>query len=411
MNILLLTPNFYPEKTGIGVSATDSARFIRDLGHEVRVLTSVPYYPEWEIPEEYSKRFVYNEDVEGIHVSRLLRYVPKYPTSIKRVFHELSFALHALSRALFIKTDCIICISPPLLLGFFAVFISWLKRKPLWFYVQDIQPDAAIRLGMLKNKPLLYALKFIEKFIYRFSTKVLVLCEEMADNISEKGVPSEKLEVVPLAVDTKEFKDYRNRDPKTSEFRKKHNLKEKFLVVYSGNLGVKQEPQILVETAELLNEQKDVFIALVGDGAQRESVRELISQKKLKNVELYPLVERADFADLLSSADILVCTMREEVSSFSVPSKVYSYLAAQKPVIVSAAKESAAAGLIIKNDLGYLIEPGSASAIAQCIKAIKLNIAEARVKALAGSQHIDENYSYEQLQSGVYNSLLDSLNS
>lgn len=411
MRVLLLTPNFYPEKTGIGVSATDSARFIRDLEHEPHVITSVPYYPEWKIPKAYSKKLVSKETVEQIKVWRLLRYVPKHPSSIKRILHELSFGAHAFLQALFIKTDLVICISPPLILGFFAVFISRFKRKPLWFYVQDIQPDAAIRLNMLQNKPLLFVLKAMEKFIYRFSEKVLVLCEEMKDNIVAKGLSPAQIEIVPLAVDTDEFALTRDLPSAQSKFRQANNLNDKFIVIYSGNLGVKQEPQILVEAAKLLKDQSDIFFAIVGDGAEQESVASMIKEYALTNIKLFPLVERKDFADLLCAADILICTMKEEVSSFSVPSKVYTYLAAKRPIVVSAARESAAANLISKHDLGFLIEPGSASDIAKQVLEIKNKPELAKRKATDGLVHVEENYSYRVILGKVYGPLLSIITS
>lgn len=406
MKLLILSPNFYPEKTGIGVSATDSARLIRDLGHEPHVITSIPYYPEWEVPKAYSTKLVYKEIVEGMKVWRLLRYVPKQPSSIKRILHEISFGAHVIIRALLIKSDVIICISPPLILGFFAVFIAGFKKKPLWFYVQDIQPDAAIRLNMLQNKSLLFILKAVEKFIYHFSEKVLVLCEEMKENIVAKGVKADKIVVVPLAVDTEEFALTRDLPSSRSKFRQVNNLNDRFIVLYSGNLGVKQEPRILVEAAKLLKENGEIFFAIVGDGAEQESVASKIREYALTNVSLFSLVEREDFADLLCAADILICTMKEEVGSFSVPSKIYAYLAAKRPIIVSAARGSAAANLLEKEDLGFVIKSGDAEAIAKQVLEIKNNLQLARRKALKGLAHVENHYSYGVLLAKFYGPLL-----
>ncbi len=376
--VLLLTPNFYPEKTGIGVSASDCAGFLCRLGHEVDVVTSVPYYPEWKVPEQYRGQLKYVDHINGSRVTRLARYVPENPSFAKRVAHELSFMIHILVRCIFWRADLVICISPPLVLAFVMAVVFKLRRKSYWVYVQDIQPDAAIDLKMLRSRFLIQMLRAMELTTYRLAEKVLVLSEGMRKNISRKlsrlGDGSEdKIAVIPLAVDVSELDVGSDIDRKATKFRQKHNLSSNYLVVYSGNLGVKQDPCIIAECAKLMQNDREIFFAIVGDGAKRQELAELIERYQLTNIKLFPLVERSELADLLASADVLLAPQRKEIVDIFLPSKLISYLCSRRPVIASALETSGAAQLLNEQSAGVVVEPEKPEAIVNAIRVLKQN--------------------------------------
>lgn len=365
MKVLLLTPNFYPEKTGIGVSATESACFIADLDNEVGVITCLPHYPEWKILPEYRGKILVTEKFEkNITVKRAWLFVPKKVVTWSRILHELTFAGSTALIALFQKSDLLLSISPPLSASVVLSVVAKLKRKPYWCYIQDIQPDAAICLGMLKNPFLLAISRFLERWIYRHANKLLVLSDGMKQNLVRKGVPDEKITILPLAVNVDKLEA---RPSAESIFRTTYGLENAFVVLYSGNIGIKHNPQILVECAKKLAGDKSIFFAIIGEGAAKAQIEEEITKLGLTNIALWPLCERKLLGDMLQSADILVVPQRKEVLDIVVPSKIVAYLTSKKPIIASVHPKSEAAVLLKKHNAGLVIAPEDAEALAEAI--------------------------------------------
>ena len=402
--ILIISPNFHPEKTGIGVTATDCARFIQQLGNDVTVVTAVPYYPEWKIHKEYQGKLFCNEEFENVKVKRVWLYVPRKVVTWKRIAHELSFAALVFVRSLFTPCDLIILISPPLSAAGVAVAVSKLRRKKLWCYVKDIQPDAAICLGMLKNKYLIGFSKWLEKTLYQASEKVLVLSQGMRSNLAKKGVPPEKLEIVPDSIEVSELTP----DPATLAdpiFRAEFGLEEKFLAVYSGNIGVKQNPEILVQCAKALQNYPDVFIAVVGEGALRDRISEQIAELKLTNIAVYPLRERRLLGDMLSSADVLLAPQRKEVRDIVMPSKLIAYLTSSRPVIASAHEDSEVARELSQHSAGIVCPPEDVQALVDAILKLRAEPKTAAALGAAGRQYVLSTFDHAVVKERFYRPL------
>ena len=394
--ILLITTNFYPEKTGIGVVATNFSKMLREIGCEVDVLTAMPYYPEWEIHKDYRGKVFYTEIINSVKVRRVWLYVPKKVNTLRRLFHEASFAFFVFFRALFIPCEVILFISPPLSAAPTCVALSFIKRCALWTYIQDVQPDAAIALGMLRNKFMIGLSKVLESLMYNNSKKILVLSEAMKRNINGKGVPVDKLHIIPNATMINEFK-VSFTDPKQSVFRIELGLADKFLAVYSGNIGVKQNPLILIEAAKILKPHSDIFIAVVGDGALRKEMQDKIAQYNLSNIKVFPLRPEELMGDMLVSADVLLAPQREEVVDFVMPSKLLSYLASKTPVIASANKFSDLAIVLSENNAGMVCEPNDPQLLANCILELKNRPELAKSLAESGQKYLADNFSKETI--------------
>jgi colanic acid biosynthesis glycosyl transferase WcaI len=406
MKILFLTANFYPEKTGISVVATDCARFVSEFGHEVTVVCAMPYYPEWRIHRDYHRKIAISEQYHGMKLRRIWLYVPARPSAVKRILHELSFSLFAFLRSTFRRCDMIFCVSPPLTLGLTAAALSFLRRKPFWLYIMDVQPDAAIELGMIRNPTLVRFLSWAEKFIYKHSAKILLLSDGMVRNLGQKGVPREKLSLLPYSVNVEEL---RQSEAPRSNFRKINGLDSKFIVMYTGNLGVKQNPTTIVECARLLADDEEIFFLLVGDGAMKEEVVRRIDQYRLKNIRLLPLCERKEFGGLLSSADVLLAPQRREVVDIVLPSKLLSYFASGKPVLASAHPKSDAATILRESGAGVVVAPGDIEAMVDGILYLKNHPDEAREIGRRGHALVLKRFSKEVVKEQYYKPLFQHL--
>ena len=238
MKILVSSINFFPDHSGIALYSTDLAVFFAEQGHEVTMVTGFSYYPKWEKRPEDRKRLFQCDQYKGVKVLRGYLYVPKRVTTIKRILHELSFVFFAFINFFRAgRQDCIVILSPPLLLGLVGVMFKWLWGAQFVFHIQDLQPDAALSLGMVKPGLLIRTLQHIELFIYKHSSWLATLTRGMRERLLEKGVPPEKMEFYPDWINVEEASSRQT----PGRFVAKHpELKGKFLVAYAGNLGIKQ---------------------------------------------------------------------------------------------------------------------------------------------------------------------------
>lgn len=402
MRILLLSNFFSPEKTGIGVTATDSARYLSELDHDVEVITTVPYYPEWSVASEYRNRLLVRDTVDGIPTTRVWMYVPSQPTTLKRVLHEISGAASMFLASLFKRCDLILCMSPPLSLGFAAMILAKLRRRPYWCYVLDIQPDAAIELNMLNNPLVRRVSVWMERWMYRGADLILLLSEGMQSNLERKGVPAEKLRIIPNSVDLKEL---RNIDFSGTPFRERCGLADEFVILYSGNLGIKHNVEIIAECAEALREEPEFRFVVVGDGAAKESLLRIIDRHNLTNISLHPLCEREELPEMIHSADVLLAPQRKEVTDIVVPSKLLTYLASGTPVVASVASNSETAKLLLKHDAGTVVPPEDVHALCQALREIKANPNEARERAERGLAMVRELFDRGVVKDRYYQPL------
>lgn len=177
MKILVSSINFAPDHSGIALYSTDLPVYFAEKGHEVTMVTGFSYYPRWKKRREDKGRLLAEETYKGVRVLRGYLYVPETVSTAKRILHELSFVFFAALNFLRAgRQQCIVIISPPLLLGLVGVLFKWLWRAELVFHIQDLQPDAALSLGMVKKGLMIRTLLRIETFIYRNSTWVATPC-------------------------------------------------------------------------------------------------------------------------------------------------------------------------------------------------------------------------------------------
>jgi colanic acid biosynthesis glycosyl transferase WcaI len=198
MRILYLGINYWPEDTGIGAFATGRCEYLASRGHKVTACTGFPYYPQWHVPESYRHRIGSIESRNGVRIVRSWLYVPRKVTSARRILHEASFlATNLISAARGPRPDLIVATTPPLGLGLTGRLLGRIWKVPYVLLVEDLQPDAAIDLGMIKPGKLANALFALERLAYRHSAVVSTLTNGMAERIVAKGVSPSKVRVIP----------------------------------------------------------------------------------------------------------------------------------------------------------------------------------------------------------------------
>jgi colanic acid biosynthesis glycosyl transferase WcaI len=379
--------NYAPEFTGIAPHSVALCEFLHARGDDVAMVTSFAYYPTWEKRPEDRGQLFRTDQVNGVPVHRCWHFVPRRVSALKRIAHEASFVFFSTWRALSLpRADVYVLVSPPLLLGVAGWLVGKMKDAPFVFHVQDMQPDAAVGLGMLKASWFTRALYWLESFAYRQAARVSGITHGMLRSFRGKGVPESKLVYFPNAIALDDAAPV----PVRGEFRRGHGfLPEDFLAIDAGNLGVKQGLDVLLETAPLLRDPR-IRILICGDGAQRESLAQRVGELKLPNVSLLPLQADAEYRALLVDADVCFITQQAGAGNSFFPSKLLGLLAESKPVVTVAAPECELAVSLVEGKFGANVPPGHARELAELLDSLARDPARLAEYGAAGRRYVEQ---------------------
>jgi colanic acid biosynthesis glycosyl transferase WcaI len=387
MRVVVWGINYAPEFTGIAPHSVALCEFLSGQGHDVEMVTSFPYYPTWQKRPEDRGRLYRTDLVNGVRVHRCWHFVPARVSALKRILHEGSFVFTSTLRMLTLpRPGVYVVVSPPLVLGVAAWFVSKLKRAPFVFHVQDMQPDAAVGLGMLKPNWFTRTLYALEAFAYRHAARVSGITRGMLRAFQSKGVPETKLVYFPNAIELKNDAA----PPQRGEFRKKHGFGgNEFLAVYAGNLGVKQGLEVLLETAPFLRDPR-IRLLICGDGAQREALATRAREMQLPNFSMLPLQAGGDYRALLVDADLCFITQQAGAGNSFFPSKLLGLLAESKPVVTVAAPECELALSLQEGGFGVNIAPGQPRELAALLDSLANDPARLAAFGIAGRHYVEQ---------------------
>jgi len=231
------------------------------------------------------------------------------------------------------------------------------------YNVQDIYPDIAIRLGILRNKRLIDVFRFLEHFVYSKATALSVISDGFKANLLSKGVPDKKVHVIPNFADT----DFIRPLPRHNRFSKAQGLDDHFVVLFAGNLGLSQGLELVLEAAGLLKDFPEICFLMVGNGAAKMALLDLVQRMNLKNVNFLPFLPYQDIPEMYASSDVCLVPLKRGITKESVPSKVYSILAAGRPIIASVDEGSDTWRLIREAGCGICIPPEDPHALAGAV--------------------------------------------
>jgi putative colanic acid biosynthesis glycosyltransferase WcaI len=387
MRIVVWGINYAPEFTGIAPHSVALCEFLEAEGHEVEMITGFPYYPAWEKRPEDRGRLYRTDTIKGVCVRRCWQFVPSRVSALKRIFHEGSFVFTSALRALTLpQPEVYVVVSPPLLLGVAAWIVGKIKRAPFVFHVQDMQPDAAVGLGMLKANWFTRALYALEAFAYRGAARVSGITRGMLTSFRRKGVPEAKLIYFPNAIDLKSAAGNGAR----GDFRERHGfVAEDFLAVYAGNLGVKQGLEVLLDTAPLLRNPR-IRLLICGDGAQREALAARAREMNLPNFSMLPLQAGPNYQALLNNADLCFITQQAGAGNSFFPSKLLGLLAASKPVVTVASPECELALSLAEGKFGVNVPPERPRELAELLDSLASDPERLWIYGANGRRYVEQ---------------------
>jgi colanic acid biosynthesis glycosyl transferase WcaI len=388
MRVLLIGINYAPEVTGIGPYNTELAEHLAAPGHRVSVLTAFPWYPQWKIDPAYrGKPPFLVETINGVRVVRSPILLPRArQTAFRRIVFDSSFALTALAASTVIGgLDAVICVSPPLQLGPAAWMIARTRRARLIVHLQDIVPDAALSTGMMQAGRAVALSRSLERFVYARTDRITVISEGFRENLLAKGVPAQKVEVLPNWVDAGRF-------PSVADSTVRSALgapDRETLVLHTGNMGAKQGLETVVDAAAQLAGE-DIAITLIGDGQSRAALEARAASLKLEKLKFLPL--QSDLPATLAAANVLVLSQRAQVTDSAAPSKLLTYMASGKPIVATVNESSEAGQLIMRARCGVVVPPEEPAALAAALRELHRHPEQHDELGAAGRRHVSEHF-------------------
>lgn len=392
MRLLIYSYNYHPEPIGIAPLMTELAEGMAERGHEVRVVTAMPWYPANAIAPEYRGKIYFTEQRNGVTIQRCFVWTGKDRRFRERALFELSFVVLSFGQALWgWRPDVILLTVPGLPVAIPAVILSKFFRCPLVLNLQDILPDAAVHVGLMRNPKVIALFEGLERFAYHHATKISVIADGFTQNLAKKGVDLQKVVEIPNWVDV----DFiRPLSQANNYFRLAHNLEGKFVVLYSGNIALTQPLETLIDAAEQLQDYPDIAIVIVGKKQALDRLASYYQTRNANNVLLLPFQPREKLPEMLAAADASVVVQKSNVISFNMPSKIQVLLASGRPILASVPKTGTAAKAIAASGGGLVIPPEDSAALAQAILQLYQNPEQVKILGDKGRAYAQQHYSF-----------------
>jgi colanic acid biosynthesis glycosyl transferase WcaI len=361
VNLLVLCPHFAPDVAPTGEVMTQIALSLVERGHRLHVVTALPWYRDHEVETGWGGRPWRTEHVEWGRITR----VHPFPTDKRNIpARALAFGGFTAFASAFAATsptrpDGVLAMSPPLTLGLAGWAVARLRRAPFVFNIQDVFPDVAVELGVLTNARAIRAATWLERVSYQAADAVTVLSDDLRDNLVAKlrghrrGDPG-KVRVIPNFVDTERIRPAERDNP----YRRELGIgPEQTVVLYAGNVGLSQSLELLVESARRLDAagRDDVVVVINGGGTARPDVERAASG--LPNVRFADMQPKERLPQVLAAGDVHTVPLKRGLAKASVPSKLYSILAAGRPVLASVDPGTEVARTVERAGAGLAVPP------------------------------------------------------
>jgi colanic acid biosynthesis glycosyl transferase WcaI len=393
VRILVLSQYYDPEPIP---KPSELAEELAMRGHEVSVLTGLPNYPTGRLANGYRLQPHKRETIRGIPVLRVFEVPYHSGSSVGRFLNYGSFMVAAAAAAPVItRPDVVYVWHPPLTVGVAAWAIRLLRGSPFLYDVQDIWPDEALLAGMMRKGLMSRALGVLEKAVYRRASHVVVATPGARNNLLAKGVPEDKVSVVPNWI----FGDGLALPAPADVESARGSLEANgaFTVTFAGNTGLLQGLDTMLQAARILAHRSDIVFRVVGDGSDLPRLKKLARNLELHNLRFLGRRPASEMPAILAASDALLVVLRSgPLTELALPTKTLAYLASARPVLVAAG--GAAEQLVRECDAGRSVPPDDPQALAEAIQYLAAMTPEAReLMGRRGRDWVSRRFTREQL--------------
>jgi colanic acid biosynthesis glycosyl transferase WcaI len=370
--VLVLSLVYKPDTVSTANLMAEIVNGLRDRGHDMTVLTSIPHYnpsPEVRSNRAYRTsiwRWFTITDEAGVRVIRIAM-----PRKRQRILARLldylwlHFFTTIVAMLKLRRIDVVFVPSPPITLGLNGYLIARLLRAKLIYDVRELWPDVPIRMGVIRNRMVVRVILAVESFVYRKSVAITSIARSFNRALIKVGVPESKLFFTPNFVDVAWLQPGSHDTP----FARQNDFAGKFVVFYAGNIGLTQGLELLIDVARMLEQSApDAVVVVVGDGAGRPKFEAELRKSALRNVRLLPFQPYNHVPETYASAHVCVSPMRYGFSYETVPSKIYTAMAAGRPMISACESDTESAALVRESQGGIVCEPESATEMVAAVQ-------------------------------------------
>lgn len=367
LHIAFFNRSFYPDNAATGQLLTELCEgLVREHGCRVSVVSGLP--PHWarnSTDRRWNGFLFRREEYRGIQILRACGTQFSKRRFMGRFSNYVSYFLSACYAGLRLdRPDIVVALTDPPIIGLAAYLASRRFRAPLVMSYRDVFPEVARLLEDFQSESVNRVLQVVNCFLVRKADRIVALGETMRQKLIEgKGAQADKVAVIPDWADCSEIEP----GPKQTPFSSANGLADRFVVMHSGNIGLSQGLEILVETAVLLREFSDIRLVFVGDGVKRPVIEEAVGARGLKNVLFLPFQQKERLRESFAAADVFIISLKKGLAGYIVPSKVYGILASGRPYIAAVEQTSEVTEIAKKYECGLIVEPGDAHALAEKI--------------------------------------------
>lgn len=359
--ILFVNRSYWPDSEATGQLLTELCEALTD-SFDVHVLAGAPNATLED--SEWGEATVRN----GVQIHRVNHTRFSKGSLTLKALNFLSFAAACRRRILKIPTpDVVVFETDPFLLPFVAYRLHKRKNVKMVGYLQDIYPDIAVALGKIKDRGWVKRLRSRLFRVYFRCHAMVVLSRDMKALLTDGGVRSERVEIIPNWADTDSIQPVEGKNC----FRSKNGFGDKFLVMYSGNLGLTQRLEDFVLAAKELSCDTEIAFAFIGRGAQKAELQKMVEDLDLSNVSFFDYQPRSELCHSLSAADLHLIPLTAELSKCLMPSKLYGVLAAGRPYLTNALPPSDLHRITVQYEVGVTVAPDDITAIVNAISQLK----------------------------------------
>lgn len=371
LNILYLHQYFATLSSSTSIRSFIFSKKLAESGHKVTVITTDAFMKQ-EKPYKMTNDVKYFH-IEGIEILAIRSDYSNFLGKKARIMEFLKFMRKAEHVGKKIKkVDLIFATSTPLTIGIPAMRLSKKISAPFVFEVRDLWPEAPIQMGYIKSKPLQYALRKIEKRIYKKAAHIICLSPGMADGVRSSGISDEKISVIPNLADLELFSDENVNQTLQDEIIKKWHLENQFVISHIGAMGEANGLQYLLDACERLEKQNvtDIKFLIVGSGKTKPLLVSKSEKQNLQNIIFEDMIEKKDVPTFLDLADITITSfLPKPILATNSPNKFFDALAAGKPIIVNSAGWTK--DIVEKYKIGYYVDARNPQELADLLLELK----------------------------------------
>ncbi len=392
MKLMLLCPHFEPDlHAATGEVMTKLVHSLADRGHEVDVVTSLPWYRGHAVHDGWRGRPWRSEEAAHGKIIRVWPFPVDKNNIPARAIGFAGFTSLVTAAAFTLgKPDVVMGMSPPIFLGDAAWSVAKRWKVPFVFNVQDIFPDVAVDLGAINNPKMIAVLQKHERSLYRRADAVTVLSTDQQRNVQCKldGVgATDKVRIIHNFADTDKIKVVDRMTP----YRTAHGLGDKQVVMYSGNVGLSQSFDLMRAAADRFADRPDVHFVINGEGAARPDVDAWAGSRD--NVSVADFAPRERVSEVLGAADLHLILLKRGLAQSSTPSKMYGILAAARPVLASIDEGSEVELTIDAAGAGRAVPPEDEAAFLVALEDMLADPQALAVMGCNGRDHLAESFT------------------